>query len=96
MMATNPKLLLAGKTPKLIDEWQEQPGIWNYVRHEVGDRKSKGQFIPTGSANPIDNVKLHSGSGRFTVIQMDTMSWQELGYSTGSFKKSDLLVGGAE
>lgn len=94
MMATNPKLLLAGKTPKLIDEWQEQPEIWNYVRHEVDDKKSKGQFILTGSANPTDNVKLHSGSGRFTVIQMDTMSWQELGFSSGSVKMSDLLVGG--
>lgn len=93
IMATNPQLLLAGHTPRLIDEWQEQPEIWNYVRHEIDDRKAKGQFILTGSANPTDDVKLHSGAGRFTVVQMDTMTWQELGYSTGMVKMSDLLQG---
>ncbi len=93
IMATNPQLLLAGNSPRLIDEWQEQPEIWNYVRHEVDDRKAKGQFILTGSANPADDVKLHSGAGRFTVVQMNTMSWQELGYSTGIVKVSDLLQG---
>lgn len=93
IMATNPQLLLSGDTPRLIDEWQEQPEIWNYVRHEVDDRKAKGQFILTGSANPNDDVKLHSGAGRFTVVQMDTMSWQELGYSSGLVRVSDLLKG---
>ena len=93
IMATNPQLLLVGETPRLIDEWQEQPEIWNYIRHEVDDRKEKGQFILTGSANPTDDVKLHSGAGRFTVVQMDTMTWQELGYSTGIVKISDLLEG---
>ncbi len=93
IMATNPQLLLEGQTPRLIDEWQEQPQIWNYVRHEVDDRKLKGQFILTGSSNPTDDVKLHSGSGRFTVLQMETMSWQELGYSSGTVKLSDLLAG---
>lgn len=93
IMATNPQLLLVGNTPRLIDEWQEQPEIWNYVRHEVDDRKAKGQFILTGSANPTDEVKLHSGAGRFTVVQMNTMTWQELGYSTGIVKMSDLLQG---
>lgn len=92
MMATSPKLLLAGSIPRLIDEWQEHPEIWNYVRHEVDDRKSKGQFILTGSANPTEDVKLHSGAGRFTVLEMNTMSWQELGYSTGMVKVSDLLA----
>lgn len=93
IMATNPQLLLIGDTPRLIDEWQEQPEIWNYVRHEVDDRNKKGQFILTGSANPNDDVKLHSGAGRFTVVQMDTLTWQELGYSTGMVKVSDLLQG---
>jgi uncharacterized protein len=93
IMATNPQLLLVGDTPRLIDEWQEQPEIWNYVRHEVDDRKAKGQFILTGSANPGDDVKLHSGAGRFTVVQMDTLTWQELGYSTGIVKISYLLEG---
>lgn len=93
IMATNPQLLLIGDTPRLIDEWQEQPEIWNYVRHEVDDRNKKGQFILTGSANPNDDVKLHSGAGRFTVVQMDTLTWQELGYSSGMVKVSDLLQG---
>jgi hypothetical protein len=93
MMATNPQLLLVGDTPRLIDEWQVQPEIWNYVRHEVDDRKAKGQFILTGSANPTDDTKLHSGAGRFTVVEMNTMTWQELGYSTGIVSVSDLLKG---
>lgn len=93
IMATNPQLLLEGETPRLIDEWQEQPAIWNYVRHEVDKRKSKGVFILTGSANPPEDVRLHSGAGRFTVLQMNTMTWQELGYSSGTVKMSDLLLG---
>ncbi len=93
IMATNPQLLLEGETPRLIDEWQEQPEIWNYVRHEVDKRKSKGVFILTGSANPPEQVRLHSGAGRFTVLQMNTMTWQELGYSSGTVKMSDLLLG---
>ena len=93
IMATSPQLLLTGDTPRLIDEWQVYPEIWNYIRHEVDDRKLKGQFILTGSANPVENVKLHSGSGRFTVVRMDTMSWQELGYSSGHVRMADLLMG---
>ncbi|HOP14935.1 MAG TPA: DUF4143 domain-containing protein [Lentimicrobium sp.] len=93
IMATDPQLLLRGDTPRLIDEWQEYPEIWNYVRHEVDDRNTKGQFILTGSANPGDDIRLHSGAGRFTVVQMDTMTWQELGYSTGTVKMSGLLTG---
>jgi predicted AAA+ superfamily ATPase len=93
IMATNPQLLLEGETPRLIDEWQQHPEIWNYVRHEVDERKSKGMFILTGSANPPEQVRLHSGAGRFTVLQMDTMTWQELGYSSGTVKLSDLLLG---
>lgn len=93
VMKTNPQLLLEGEIPRLIDEWQEQPEIWNYVRHEVDQRKSKGLFILTGSANPPENVRLHSGAGRFTIVQMDTFTWQELGFSSGTVKVSDLLSG---
>ncbi|HPS72621.1 MAG TPA: AAA family ATPase, partial [Bacteroidales bacterium] len=82
IMATNPRMLLVGESPRLIDEWQIYPEIWNYVRHEVDDNIKKGQFILTGSANPNDNIKLHSGAGRFTVLQMDTLTWQELGFSS--------------
>ena len=88
-----PKRLLLGKVPRLIDEWQEQPKIWDYVRHEVDDRKKNAQFILTGSANPEEEVKMHSGAGRFTILDMRTMSWQELGFSTGKVSMSDLFKG---
>jgi predicted AAA+ superfamily ATPase len=93
IMQTEPKRLLIGETPRLIDEWQEQPKLWNYVRHEIDDRKEKAQFILTGSANPNDNVKMHSGAGRFTTLNMRTMSWQEMGYSSGKIRLKDLLEG---
>jgi predicted AAA+ superfamily ATPase len=92
-MSTDPKRLLSGETPRLIDEWQEQPKLWNYIRHEVDNRKQKRQFILTGSANPNEDVKLHSGAGRFTTLTMRTMSWQEMGYSSGNARLSDLLKG---
>lgn len=95
VMNIDPKILLSGATPRLLDEWQEQPKLWNYVRHEVDDRKEKGQFILTGSANPDENVKLHSGAGRFTVVEMQTMSWQEMGYSSGLVSMGQLLGGQA-
>lgn len=93
VMSIDPNILLSGATPRLLDEWQEQPKLWNYVRHEVDDRKEKGQFILTGSANPDEDIKLHSGAGRFTVVEMQTMSWQEMGYSTGRVSIEQLLSG---
>ena len=93
VMSINPKLLLEGKAPRLLDEWQVQPKLWNYVRHEVDDRKKKAQFILTGSANPEEEIKLHSGAGRFTVVEMQTMSWQEMGYSSGEASLRALLNG---
>ena len=93
VMQINPKILLSGETPRLLDEWQEQPKLWNYVRHEVDERKQKGQFILTGSANPDEDIKLHSGAGRFTIAEMQTMSWQEMGYSSGQVSISQLLRG---
>lgn len=95
VMSINPKILLEGNTPRLIDEWQEQPKLWNYVRHEVDDRKKKAQFILTGSANPEEEIKLHSGAGRFIVVEMQTMSWQEMGYSSGIVSLNALLQGKA-
>ena len=95
VMSINPKILLEGKTPRLIDEWQQQPKLWNYVRHEVDDRKKKAQFILTGSANPEEAIKLHSGAGRFTLVEMQTMSWQEMGYSSGVVSLHALLQGEA-
>jgi predicted AAA+ superfamily ATPase len=93
LMATSPQRLLLGDTPRLIDEWQEHPKIWNYVRHEVDKRKESAQFILTGSANPEESIKMHSGAGRFTILDMRTMSWQEMGYSTGKISLKKLFSG---
>ncbi|MDR1223346.1 MAG: DUF4143 domain-containing protein [Tannerella sp.] len=98
LMATAPKRLLLGETPRLIDEWQVQPKLWNYIRHEIDDRGQPAQFILTGSANPEETVKMHSGAGRFTTLDMRTMSWQELGFSSGKvsmkslFESADIAV----
>ncbi len=93
LMDSAPQRLLLGDTPRLIDEWQEYPKIWNYVRHEVDSRNQLAQFILTGSSNPEESIKLHSGAGRFTILDMRTMSWQELGYSTGQVSLGQLLHG---
>ncbi|MPV51153.1 DUF4143 domain-containing protein [Pseudactinotalea sp. HY160] len=70
----DPRLLLPGPTPHLLDEWQTVPGLWNAVRHEVDDRGRTGQFILTGSSTPTDDVRRHSGSGRFGHISMRTLT----------------------
>ena len=93
LMETAPQRLLLGEAPRLIDEWQEYPKIWNYVRHEVDHRNKTSQFILTGSSNPEESVKMHSGAGRFTVLDMRTMSWQEMGHSTGEISLGKLLNG---
>ena len=93
LMETASERLLLGEAPRLIDEWQEYPKIWNYVRHEVDHRNKTSQFILTGSSNPEENVKMHSGAGRFTVLDMRTMSWQEMGYSSGEISLGKLLNG---
>jgi predicted AAA+ superfamily ATPase len=92
-MATDPGVLLRGATPRLIDEWQEQRALWNVVRHAVDDRRAKGQFILTGSANPPDDVNTHSGVGRFGVVSLRTMTQAELGNSTNEVSLSALLQG---
>ncbi len=93
LMETAPERLLLGDTPRLIDEWQEYPKIWNYVRHEVDLRNETAQFILTGSSNPEESIKIHSGAGRFTILDMRTMSWQEMGYSSGEISLGKLLNG---
>jgi predicted AAA+ superfamily ATPase len=92
-MELEPKAVLAGPVPRLIDEWQEYPRIWNYIRREVDDRKKKGQFILTGSANPEERARLHSGAGRFSIMQMRPMSLYERGWSTGDVSLSGLVKG---
>ena len=93
LIETAPQRLLLGKTPRLIDEWQEQPKLWNYIRHEIDNRGLTAQFILTGSANPEESVRMHSGAGRFTTLDMKTMSWQELGFSSGKISMKSLFDG---
>ena len=91
-----PSLLLEGETPRLIDEWQEVPELWNAVRHSVDQRKKQGQFILTGSATPRDEVLAHSGIGRLSRIQMRPMSLYESKESTGSVSLKALFEGEQE
>ena len=79
----SPELVLAGKTPRLIDEWQEVPQLWDAVRYKADQRNEKGQFILTGSATPNHKGILHSGAGRIAKIRMRPMSLYESGKSTG-------------
>lgn len=94
-MQIDPKSVLVGEVPRLLDEWQVYPEIWNSIRHEVDARKLKGQFILTGSATPNSESKRHSGAGRFSVIKMRTMSMFERGWSTGEVSLSALMNGEA-
>jgi predicted AAA+ superfamily ATPase len=94
-MEIDPGSVLIGAVPRLLDEWQEYPQIWNYVRREVDERKLKGQFILTGSATPDDKVRRHSGAGRFSVIRMRPMSFYEKGWSTGEVSIAALMQGEA-
>jgi predicted AAA+ superfamily ATPase len=74
-------------------EWQVQPTLWDAVRHVVDNRGKSGQFILTGSANPQEDEQTHSGAGRFIVLNMKTMTWKEMGYSTGAVSLGALLEG---
>lgn len=89
----DPDTALAGATPRLIDEWQLEPSIWNHVRRAVDDRADPGQFILTGSAVPADDVTRHSGAGRFTRIRMRPLSLFEAGRSSGEISLAALLNG---
>lgn len=77
MAASAPGRLLRGATPRLIDEWQAAPDLWNQVRHEVDDRQAKGQFILTGSSAPESDGLRHPGAGRFVSVDMRTMALSE-------------------
>lgn len=78
-MAVDPRLLLEGPEPRLIDEWQVEPAIWNYIRRAVDDRPGRGHFILTGSAVPPDDITRHTGAGRMSRLRLRPMSLFELG-----------------
>lgn len=90
----NPKLLLQGDAPRLIDEWQVAPKLWDAVRYEVDHRDEEGQFILTGSAVPPNNEEIkHTGTGRFSWLLMRPMSLFESGEAEGSVSLTDLFSG---
>ena len=93
MADTKPSLLLSGTTPKLIDEWQMAPVLWDAVRFEVDKRNELGQFILTGSAVPNDNVTAHTGTGRISRMKMRPMSLFESKESNGSISLGALFSG---
>lgn len=89
----SPSAILEGESPRLIDEWQEVPPIWDAVRFEVDKRSEKGQFILTGSATPNHKGILHSGAGRIVRLRMRPMSLYESGDSNGKVSLRDIMEG---
>ena len=94
---TDPGVILSGKTPRLIDEWQLAPSLWDAVRFEVDHRPEEGQFILTGSAVPQiskeDKERMHTGTGRISRLKMRTMSLWESGDSNGEVSLKALMEG---
>ena len=89
---TNIKRLLQGDTPRLIDEWQIAPQLWDAVRFEIDHRKDDGLFMLTGSAVPADDSKIHhTGAGRFAWLTMRPMSLWESGESSGDVSLGELF-----
>lgn len=92
MAELNPSVLLEGETPRLVDEWQLAPNLWNAVRYEVDKRDDFGQFILTGSAVPAEfDASMHSGTGRISRLYMRTMSLYESKDSDGAVSLSNLF-----
>ena len=88
---TAPDLLLEGEKPRLIDEWQVAPNIWDSVRVAVDETGESGQFILTGSATPLIEKTMHSGTGRIARILMRPMSLYESLDSSGSISLKELF-----
>lgn len=96
MADTKPSLLLQGATPRLIDEWQVAPVLWDAVRFQVDKRAETGQFILTGSAVPPENVTAHTGTGRISRFRMRPMSLFESKESSGQVSLQSLFDGKQE
>jgi hypothetical protein len=90
-----PAMLLEGDRPRLIDEWQTVPEVWNHARHAVDASGRPGQFIFAGAASPADDITRHTGAGRLRRIRMRPMCLWEAGHSTGEVSLSALLDGKA-
>lgn len=90
---THPEMILAGETPRLIDEWQLTPKLWDQIRFEVDHRKGMGQFILTGSSVPAKREEIvHTGTGRFAWLTMRPMSLWESGDSNGKISLGELFA----
>ena len=89
----SPEAVLRGETPRMLDEWQEVPALWDAVRAEVDRRNAKGQFILTGSATPNRKGILHSGAGRIGRLRMRPMTLFESGASSGVVSLAELCDG---
>jgi predicted AAA+ superfamily ATPase len=92
-IAIDPTLVLVGSVPRLIDEWQIEPTVWNYIRRAVDERGLPGQFILTGSSVPADDVTRHTGAGRISRLRMRPMTFAETGHSSSSISLKALLDG---
>lgn len=90
----NPKAMLRGETPRLIDEWQKAPDIWNHIKDELDEEYAFGKYILTGSSTPADKTEVHhSGAGRITPVKMRTMSLWESKESKGIVSLAELFAG---
>ena len=90
----DPALALEGARPRLIDEWQEVPKLWDAVRYSVDGERGRGMYILTGSATPAKgSAPAHSGAGRISRVRMSTMTLQEMGLSSGKASLAGLFEG---
>ena len=92
-LAVDPALVLAGPRPRLLDEWQVAPALWNQVRRAVDAADAPGQFLLTGSAVPADDAERHTGAGRFSFLRLRPMGLVESGASQGGVSLAALLAG---
>lgn len=90
---TKPSLFLEGEKPRLFDEWQMYPVIWDSIRTDVDRTGKKGEYILTGSAKPVENGIMHTGTGRISKLLMRTMSLYESGDSNGLVSLKDIIDG---
>ena len=94
MARMNPKGVLSGEKPRLIDEWQKAPDIWNQVKDDLDFDYQFGKYILTGSSTPADKTEVHhSGAGRITPVRMRPMSLWESKESKGTISLMDLFDG---
>jgi predicted AAA+ superfamily ATPase len=92
-LAVDPALVLAGARPRLLDQWQMEPALWNQVRRAVDVCGEPGQFLLTGSAVPADDAARHTGAGRFSFLRLRPMTLLEIGAGQGGVSLAALLEG---